>query len=193
MGIADHDSRMYKFSHFLPYSQGNALLSHANDTHKLWNERFVHINYRYLQELRKENMVEGLPSIKFSKGTCKGCIVGKHVERKYDKGKARRDFQVLDLIHSDQIGPLPTPSYGNLRYVLTFIDYFSKYCWVHFLKQKYEFFETFKVFKDLVEKMSGNKINIFRTYNGKEYVKNNLQYPCHENGIQMYHYVPYTP
>ena len=26
VGYADHDSRMYKFSHFLPYSQGNALL-----------------------------------------------------------------------------------------------------------------------------------------------------------------------
>ena len=80
VGYVDHDSRMYKFSHFLPYSQGNALLSHANETIKLWHERFFHLNYRYLQSLSKESMVEGLPSITFSKGTCKGCIVGKHVE-----------------------------------------------------------------------------------------------------------------
>ena len=38
VGFADHDSRMYKFSHFLPYSQGNALLSHANDTINLWHD-----------------------------------------------------------------------------------------------------------------------------------------------------------
>ena len=49
MGIADHDSRMYNLSHFLPYSQGNALLSHANETSKLWHERFVHLNYMYLK------------------------------------------------------------------------------------------------------------------------------------------------
>ena len=67
----------------------------------------------YIQELSKENMVEGLPSIKFSKGTCKGCIVGKHVEHKYDKGMARRVVKVLDMIHSYMIGPLPTLSYGN--------------------------------------------------------------------------------
>ena len=93
MGFVDHDSRMYKFSHFLPYSQGNVLLSHSNEAIKLWHERFAHLNYRYLQALSKENMVVGIPSIKFSKGKCKGCIVGKHVERKYDKGKERRDVK----------------------------------------------------------------------------------------------------
>ena len=80
MGFADHDSRIYKFSHFLPYSQGNALLSHANETSKLWNERYGHLNYRYLQSLSKENMVEGIPTIKLSNGTCKGCVEGKHVK-----------------------------------------------------------------------------------------------------------------
>ena len=96
----------------------------------------------YLQALRKECMVEGIPSIKFSNGTCKGCVVGKHVERGYEEGKVRRFFQVLDLVHSDLIGPISTPSYGNSRYVLTFIDDFSRYYWVYFLKLKSKVFET---------------------------------------------------
>ena len=91
------------------------------------------------------------------------------------------------------IGTLHTPSYGNSRYVFTFIDYFSRYCLVYFLKQKYEVFETFKVFKALVENMSGNKIKVLMTDNGKEYVNNNLHKLCHEIGIQMQHFVPYTP
>ena len=127
VGIADHDSRMYKFSYFLPYSQGNALLSHANETKKLWIDMFGHLKYIYIQSLSTENMVERIPSIKFSKGTCKGCIVENHAKRKYDKEKEKRDVQVLDLIHSDLIRPLTTPSYGNSRYVLTFIDDFSRY------------------------------------------------------------------
>ena len=119
-------------------------------------------------------MVEGLPSIKFSKGTCKRCIVGKYAERKYDKGKERRVVQVLDLIHSYLIGPLPTPSYGNSRYALAFIDAFSRYCSVYFLKQKSEVFEIFKAFKALVEYLSGNKIKILRNDNGKEYVNDKI-------------------
>ena len=174
MGFADHDLRMYKFSLFLPYSQGNALLSHANETNNLWHEGYVHINYKHLQALSKYSMVEGIPTIKFSKGSCKGCIVGKHVEHKYDKGMARRVVQVLDMIHSYLIGNIPTPSYGNSWYVLTFIDDFSRYCWVYFLKQKSEVFETFKVFKDLVENMCGNKIKVIRNENVKDYFNKKL-------------------
>ena len=119
-------------------------------------------------------MVEGLPSIKFSKGTCKGCIVGKHAMRKYDKGKERKVFQVLELIHSDLIGPPTTPSYGNSRYFLTFIDHFSRYCWVFSLKLKSEVYEIFKAFKAYVENLSRNKIKVLRNDNGNEYDNNNL-------------------
>ena len=138
-------------------------------------------------------MVEGFASIKFSKGSCKGCIVGKHAKCKYEKGKARKLVQVLDLIHSNLIGALPTPSYGNSRYVLTFIDAFSSNCSVYFLKQKSEVFEIFKVFKALVENLSGKKIKVLRMDNGKEYINNNLHQLCEENFIQMQHLVPYTP
>ena len=48
LGFADHQARMYKFSHFLPYSRGKMLLSHANETNNQWHERFGHMNYRYL-------------------------------------------------------------------------------------------------------------------------------------------------
>ena len=53
VGFADNDSRMYKFSHFLPYSQGNALLPHSNEKRKSLHERYGHINYKYLYSLRK--------------------------------------------------------------------------------------------------------------------------------------------
>ena len=106
--------------------------------------------------------MEWIPFIKFSNGTCKGCVVGKHIEPINEKGKARRVVQVLDLVHSNLIGNIPTLSYGNSRYVLTFIDDFSRYCWVYFLKLKSEVFETFKVWKDLVENACGNKIKVLR-------------------------------
>ena len=145
-------------------------MSHANETNKLWHEIFGHMNYRYLQALSKDDMVEGFPPIKTSNGACIGCVVGKHPECNYEKGKARRAIQLIYLVHSYIIGPLPTPSYGGSRYVLTFIDDFSRFCLVYFLKPKYEVFETLKVWKDLVENACGNNTKLLRTDNGKEYV-----------------------
>ena len=72
------------------------------------------------------------------------------------------------------IGPLPTPSYGGSRYVLTFIDDYSRFCRVYFLKLKFEVFEQLKVWKALVENQSGKKIKVFQTDNRKEYVNKNL-------------------
>ena len=130
-------------------------------------------------------MVEG--------GACIGCVVGKHPEQSYEKGKARRATQTLELVHSDLIGPLPTPSYGGSRYVLTFIDDYSQFCWLYFLKLKSEVFEQLKIWKALVENQSGHKIKILRNDNGKEYVNKNLHHLYEECGIQMQHSTPYTP
>ena len=67
------------------------------------------------------------------------------------------------------------------------------YCWVIFLKLKFEVFEVFKAFKALVDKLRGRKIKVLRNDNGKEYINKKLQNICEENGIQMQHYVPYPP
>ena len=168
VGYADHHKRMYKsLSNFLPTSSDQELHSHANEVSKLWHERFGHMNYIYLQTLHKEGMVEGLPQIQPSTGACIGCVIGKHLEQSYKKGKERRETQQLGLVHSDLIVPLPTPSYDGSRYVLTFIDDYSRFCWVYFLKLKSEVFEKLKVWKALVENQSGKKIKVLRNYNGE--------------------------
>ena len=65
-----------------------ALLTHGNEVSRMWHERFGHINFKYLHKLQKKSMVEGLPVIKEITGICKGCVIGKHPEHKYDRGKA---------------------------------------------------------------------------------------------------------
>ena len=47
-GVVDHTSKVYMFSHFLPYSNPFALLIHANEASKLWHEIFGHLNYKYI-------------------------------------------------------------------------------------------------------------------------------------------------
>ena len=91
-------------------------------------------------------MVIGLPKIKFSRGVCQGCILGKHLEHKFERASHERTSAPLDLIHSDVAGPFPHMSMIQAKYALKFIDDFSGYCWVYFLKHKYEVFDLYKVF-----------------------------------------------
>ena len=65
-GVVYHTSKVYMFSHFLPYSNPSALLIHANEASKLWHGIFGHLNYKYLFDLSEKYMVIGLPKIKFS-------------------------------------------------------------------------------------------------------------------------------
>ena len=57
----------------------------------------------------------------------------------------------LELIHSDVFGPVKQPSISGLKYMVTFIDDFSKFVWVYFMKEKSETFSRFKEFKEVAE------------------------------------------
>jgi hypothetical protein len=109
-GIVNHGSHLYFFSHFIPKSIRTIFLSQSNDIRRLWHEIFGHLNYNYLHQLSKENMVEGFPTIKFTSGVCQGSILGKHPEKKFDKGNAQRASSPLGMIHSYITGPFPQPS-----------------------------------------------------------------------------------
>ena len=65
---------------------------------------FGHINYKYLSDLSEKYMVIGLPNIKFSNGVCQGCILGKHLEHKYEKASRERTSAPLEMIHNDIAG-----------------------------------------------------------------------------------------
>jgi hypothetical protein len=102
----DHKSWLYKFTKFT-YNDSYFLLTHANNSSRVWHRRFGHLNFRYMQQLSKIGMVKGFPDIHFSEGVCEGCIIGKHHEEKFEKGKERRASSSLELVHGDLMGPFP--------------------------------------------------------------------------------------
>jgi hypothetical protein len=157
VGEVDHHSRLYTFSHFVPKSDFVMLLTHVNEESRLWHGRFGHLNFRYLQQLNKQGMVNGLPNIKFIDGVCQGCILGKHPEEKFEKGKAWRESSPLLLVHNNVMGLFPYPSLSKAKYVLTFIDDWSRYTWVYFLKFKSKFFERLLIFQVTFRKSTREK------------------------------------
>jgi hypothetical protein len=127
-------------------NQNSALrLTHADESSRIWHKRFGHLNFIYMQHISKKILVDGLPDIHFSKGVCEGCVLGKHPQEKFNKGKSQRASTPLDLIHSDLMGPFPHPSINKVRFFLIFVDDFSRFTWIYFLRKKSEVFNTSKI------------------------------------------------
>ncbi|KAE8707942.1 hypothetical protein F3Y22_tig00110365pilonHSYRG00006 [Hibiscus syriacus] len=84
-------------------------------------------------------------------------------------------------------------SLGGAKYFVSFIDDYSRRCWVHPIKKKSDVFSTFKNFKARVELDSGNKIKCFRTDNGGEYTSDKFDDFCRKEGIKRQFTVANTP
>ena len=46
--LANHHAKAYEFSHFVADAKPTTLLTHGNEVSRMWNERFGHINFKYL-------------------------------------------------------------------------------------------------------------------------------------------------
>jgi len=101
--------------------------------------------------------------------------------------------QRLQLIHSDVCGPMQTQSVGGNRYFVTFIDNFSRYTVVYFIKKKSEVFEKFKEFEASVTNHFGCKIKTLRSDGGGEYTSTDFEQYLKMNGIRHEVTVAHTP
>ena len=61
-----------------------------------------------------------------------------------------RAMKPFDLIHSNIWGASLIMSMTSVRYVLLFIDDYSRFTWIYFLETKDETFPTFLKFKNMV-------------------------------------------
>jgi hypothetical protein len=61
----NHNSKLYTFFEFIELDSA-LLLTHASERIRIWHTRFENLNFRYMQQLSKQGMVDGLPEIHFS-------------------------------------------------------------------------------------------------------------------------------
>nr|GEZ08328.1 hypothetical protein [Tanacetum cinerariifolium] len=89
----------------------------------LWHQRLSHLNFATINNLVKNNHVQGLPKMKFEKDhLCSACEQGKN-HRKHHKSKNGFCFKQATLPSS---------------HVIIVIDDYSRYTWVFFLHSKDE-------------------------------------------------------
>ena len=76
---------------------------------------------------------------------------------------------MLELIHFDLYEFERILTHGGNRYIITFIDDFSKYTTIYLLKIKSDAFEKFQDFLKEVENQFSRKIKRIRSDRGCEY------------------------
>ncbi|MCO5610381.1 hypothetical protein L7F22_064617 [Adiantum nelumboides] len=104
-----------------------------------------------------------------------------------------RATRKLQLVHSDVCGPMRTPSVGNSLYFVTFIDDFSRFCWVYPLKAKSDVFAVFQHYVSMVENETGCKVQTLRIDRGGEYMSGAFKDFLGKKGIKHQCTMPYTP
>ena len=78
----------------------------------------------------------------------------------------------MELVFSDVWGPA-CESIGRYKYYVSFIDDFSKFTWIYLLKHKFEVFQKFRDFHNLVERLFDKRILAVQTDWGGEYQRLN--------------------
>ena len=74
--------------------------------------------------------VTGLPELKGDhEGVCNGCAQGKNIKNPFQKKDSKAEG-VLELIHSDVCGPMPSSSISGYVYYVSFIDDYSSKTWI---------------------------------------------------------------
>ena len=171
--------------------------ANVNDfSEEFWHQRYGHLNKKSLRDLQSQDLVDGISfniSENENKEACEGCLKGKQIRQSFPKEQANRAAGLLDLIHTDVCGPMPTKSHGGNSYFVTFIDDKSRFTAIYFMKRKDEVLSKFKEFEAMAQNITGRKIKYLRSDNGGEYTSNAFVQYLTSKGIQHQFTIPRTP
>ena len=171
-----------KFKNLIMDPNVNSTETDRNKT--IWHNRLGHF---YIKDIEKY-----LELHEVKDDLCKECSISK-MKRSPHKGKTPKASKILETIHSDIIGPIKPISIDGMRYILTFIDEFSRKSWVFPLKDKAEATSNIIFFLKYLENHYENKVKFFMSDNGREYNNSKIKKYCRKNGIKKIFSPPYNP
>ncbi|GJU66055.1 zinc finger, CCHC-type containing protein [Tanacetum coccineum] len=88
----------------------------------LWHARLGHVHFKRMQDMSKDGLI---PAFDMDTERCKTCMLTKITKKPFQNVKC--ETEVLELIHNDLCDLHATPSLGNKKYFVTFIDDASRY------------------------------------------------------------------
>eukprot|EP00171_Calliarthron_tuberculosum_P001057 IDg1057t1 len=146
----------------------------------LWHQRLGHVSPSGIKSMADNEVVHGIELCNSQNNdACIGCILGKGTRAPIPKSSSTKTKKVLELVHSDVMGPLEVPSVGRNRYIITFIDDYSNWTVEYTMQNK--------------ESCDVIKLKALRSDNGGEYLSNEFKTYLITNGIKHQLTVAYTP
>nr|GEY56602.1 integrase, catalytic region, zinc finger, CCHC-type, peptidase aspartic, catalytic [Tanacetum cinerariifolium] len=160
----------------------------------LWHRRLSHLNFETINFLSNNDIVVGLPKLKFVKD---------HLCSSYELGKAKRKYfhtkltpsskRRLHLLHMDLCGPMRVASINGKRYVLVIVVDYSRYTWTHFLRSKDETPEVLIDFLGLVQRGLQAQVRVVRTDKNTKFFNQTLHAYFATEGILHQTSIARTP
>ena len=158
-------------------------------TDVVWHKRLGHPHQQVLQFL---STTKAISVNKVLKTMCESCQLGKTSKLPFSSS-VFESKRPLERIHCDVWGPAPVTSVQGFRYYVIFIDNFSRFAWFYPIKLKSDVFTIFKSFQSLVETQIEQKIQIFQSDGGGEFVNAQFMQHLSQCGIKHYLSRPHTP
>nr|GEW87455.1 hypothetical protein [Tanacetum cinerariifolium] len=172
----------------------NDLLTATSSQAWLWHRRLSHLNFNTINLLSKNDIVVGLPKLKFIKDhLCSSCELGKAKRKSFHTKITSSSKRRLQLLHMDLCGPMRVASINGKRYVLVIVDDYSRYTWTHFLRSKDETPEVLIDFLRLVQRGLHAQVRIVQNDKDTEFMKQTLHVYFSIEGILHQTSVARTP
>lgn len=132
----------------------------------LWHRRMGHACATNLKRIKSS--VIGMDFSNDFTDQCIVCMKGKQTRESF-KHVGTRALEILQIIHTDVCGPMSTNPFGGSRYLLTFVDDFSRMVFIYPMCRKSDVFDLFVKFKTFVENQQNSSIKTLRSDNGTEF------------------------
>eukprot|EP00963_Diacronema_lutheri_P007771 scaffold671_cov394-Pavlova_lutheri.AAC.1 len=153
-------------------------------TAKIWHQRLGHIHNERIKLM-------GLPHQMTE--TCEPCMENKQIATKF-KAKDYQ-YQPLDLIYMDVVGPIHPETPAGQRYFLSVLDHATKTSLIYLMSSKGSTGKYARMAINVLEQKSagGRTVKAIRTDLGQEFLGNKLADFLSERGITHEKTAGYTP
>ncbi|SGZ03860.1 BQ5605_C032g11026 [Microbotryum silenes-dioicae] len=154
-----------------------------------------HLAPSSIQKMVAAGLLEGLGAgysdEEVEKFVCNACLSAKGHRLPFPDSDSHASER-LGLVHSDVLS-LPERSLTGKRYLVTFLDDYSRKLWAYAIGHKSEVFSVFKTWLAEVELETGATLKVLRTDNGGEYCSRAFTEFCKARGTRRQYSIPRTP